>query len=103
MYNRYVRNDAGVYRHISAEDDPTPTHRRRTDEETSHTPPHERGASKPLSSLLGKNGLVSGLLGKFKLDEIDTGDLLLLVILFLLFRDGEDEELMIALGLLLIL
>ena len=45
----------------------------------------------------------SGILDKLKLSELDTGDLLLLVILFLLFRDGEDEELLIALGLLLIL
>ena len=35
--------------------------------------------------------------------EHDTGDLLLLLIIFLLFKDGEDEELLIALGLLLIL
>lgn len=37
--------------------------------------------------------------------HIDTGDLLLLLILFLLFSEGDnrDEELMIALGLLLIL
>ena len=51
----------------------------------------------------GKNGILSSLLGKLKLDEIDTGDLLLLLILFLLFRESEDEELLIALGLLLIL
>ena len=31
------------------------------------------------------------------------GDLLLLGLLFLLFREGADEELLIALGLLLIL
>ncbi len=37
--------------------------------------------------------------------DVDTGDLLLLLILFLLFTEGgsKDEELMIALGLLLIL
>lgn len=37
------------------------------------------------------------------LDRIDTGDLLLILILILLFKDGEDEEMLIALGLLLIL
>ena len=50
-----------------------------------------------------KQSLLSGLLGKLKLDGIDSGDLLLLAILFLLFQEGEDEELLIALGLLLIL
>ena len=43
------------------------------------------------------------MLSKLKLENIDTGDLLLLLIIFLLFKDGEDEELLIALGLLLIL
>ena len=38
-----------------------------------------------------------------KLDELDTSDLILLLLIFLLFREGEDEELLIALGLLFIL
>jgi hypothetical protein len=42
-------------------------------------------------------------LSRLRLDEMDTGDLLLLLIIFLLFKDGEDEEMLIALGLLLIL
>lgn len=103
MYNRYIRNDNGAYERISREDTPIPPHDRSTKPEPSAEPPHGSGSSSPISSLLGKNGLFSGILGKLKLDEIDTGDLLLLVILFLLFRDGEDEELLIALGLLLIL
>ncbi len=47
--------------------------------------------------------IFSNILKNFNLENIDTGDLLLLVLLFLLFREGEDEELLIALGLLLIL
>ena len=82
MYNRYVRNDAGVYQRVPAGESETAF---------SHGPPHERP------------GLLSQLMGKLKLDDLDTGDLLLLAILFLLFRDSEDEELLIALGLLLIL
>ena len=50
-----------------------------------------------------KRGFLSGLLSRLRLDEMDTGDLLLLLIIFLLFKDGEDEEMLIALGLLLIL
>jgi hypothetical protein len=42
-------------------------------------------------------------LSRLRLEEMDTGDLLLLLIIFLLFKDGEDEEMLIALGLLLIL
>ena len=37
------------------------------------------------------------------LSSVDSGDLLLLAILFFLFREGADEELLVALGLLLIL
>ena len=101
MYNRYVKNDAGMYRRIDAEHTYAPPN---------HTPKQEPHAThcsnrrtSPLGNLLGTDGLFSGMLGKLNLSEFDTGDLLLLVILFLLFRDGEDEELLIALGLLLIL
>ena len=42
-------------------------------------------------------------LGKFKLQDVDTADILLLLILFFLFEEKADDELLIALGLLLIL
>ena len=50
-----------------------------------------------------KPGLLSGILNYFNLGDIDTGDILLLLILAVLFLEGEDEEMLIALGLLLIL
>lgn len=101
MYNRYVRNDAGVYERI-------PVSETSRSEPTQSVPPPTPNVTtpkqdSPLSGLLGKNGFLSGLLDKLRLSDIDTGDLLLLVLLFLLFREGEDEELLIALGLLLIL
>ena len=86
MYNRYIRNDMGQYERI---------------------PPPEGGAygppPPPPSGGDSRRGFLSGILSKLKLENIDTGDLLLLLIIFLLFKDGEDEELLIALGLLLIL
>ena len=48
-------------------------------------------------------GFLSGILDRLHLGDIDTGDLLLLLLLFHLFREGGDEELLIAVGLLLIL
>ena len=48
-------------------------------------------------------GFLQGILSRLHLDSIDAGDLILLLIIYLLFREGEDEELLIALGLLLIL
>lgn len=105
MYNRYVRNDKGTYRRI---------HREQAEVPPKHPPECEPandqcraagsgGASASSGGHFGIDGMLSGLLGRFKLSEIDAGDLLLLVLLFLLFCDGEDEELLIALGLLLIL
>ena len=127
MYNRYIRNDAGVYQRIPVQEDPPPSGgasltdegpRQQAYEQTYWEPPPQGDPQQsntrqssgwegfgPFAPPRGgdKKGFLSGLLGKLKLDEIDTGDLLLLVILFLLFKDGEDEELLIALGLLLIL
>ena len=48
-------------------------------------------------------GFLRHFLDQFHLDHVDTGDLLLLGLLFFLFREDADEELLVALGLLLIL
>ncbi|MBR2132179.1 MAG: hypothetical protein IJ955_06525 [Oscillospiraceae bacterium] len=104
MYNRYVKNDSGTYERIRVQNTPQEAPKHTSDTNNSpNCPPPESPSSSLLSGLLGKNGLLSSILGKLKLDDLDTGDLLLLMILFLLFRDGEDDELLIALGLLLIL
>ena len=98
MYNRYIRNDAGVYERIPVEgpppfappgcgDGPPP-------------PPPPPGSHPPPT---GGKGILSGILDKLNLKDIDTSDLILLLLIVLLFREGEDEELLIALGLLLIL
>ena len=104
MYNRYIRNDNGVYHRVPVDSpDPSP-HREETDIpfDPGSAAAHSRGDSRS-GEQREKRSLLSGLLEKLKLDNVDTGDLLLLVILFLLFKDGEDEELLIALALLLIL
>ena len=51
----------------------------------------------------GLTGILQHLLDQFHMDHVDTGDLLLLALLFFLFRENADEELLVALGLLLIL
>lgn len=75
-------------------------------------PPHHQpgGPSYENADSPGGSGLADGLTGflrhmldQFHLDSVDTGDLLLLGLLFFLFREDADEELLIALGLLLIL
>lgn len=62
-----------------------------------HGPPH---GGRPADGL---TGFLQHLLDQLHLDHVDTGDLLLLGLLFFLFRENADEELLVALGLLLIL
>ena len=74
-------------------------------EGTSHAspPPPRREAERVGHSADGITGILRHLLDQFHLDSVDTGDLLLLGLLFFLFREDADEELLVALGLLLIL
>ena len=64
-----------------------------------------RGASPPPPGGRGDGltGFLRHFLDQWHLDSVDTGDLLLLGLLFFLFREDADEELLVALGLLLIL
>lgn len=105
MYNRYIRNDNGQYERVPVQETggspppPPPSY----EEPAPPPPPPPPPPNNPPPKSEGKTGLLSGLLRRLRLEDIDTGDLLLLLILFLLFKDGEDEELLIALGLMLIL
>ena len=83
MYNRYIPNGA-AYTRVSEPEAPPPP-----------PPGGGRGAAGP--------GLLDRLLKAVRLEDMDTGDLLLLLILLLLFLDGDDWELPIALGLILLL
>ena len=101
MYNRYIRNDQGTYTRIPEEDTPPRT-------APEGPPPPGNAPPPPGGGLFGGFPPVGGgdlrkLLDRFHLDRIDSGDLLLLGLLFLLYREGADEELLFALGLLLIL
>ncbi len=94
MYNRYIRNDNGEYRRIPRQEAPPPPEEPRR---AAHAAPDRETARDRADGFLRK------LLDRLKLEDVDTGDLLLLLLLLLLFSEGEDEELLIALGLLLLL
>lgn len=87
MYNRYIPNGTAFSR-IPEEDG----------EEPRRAPP-----SQPERREKKAPGGLSGLLRTLHLEDLDTGDVLLLLILLFLFLEGDDMELVITLGLLLLL
>lgn len=93
MYNRYVRNDNGSYSRIPQEESAGAPPQQETPPPQTEKPPRTDGLSSFLRHFLDQ----------FHLDHVDTGDLLLLGLLFFLFREDADDELLMALGLLLIL
>ena len=82
MYNRYIQRDEGPYRPV---------------------PPEQPRRREPPPPPPGELHMLERLLDRLHLRDLDSGDLLLLLILFLLFRQEADEEALIALALLLIL
>lgn len=98
MYNRYLRTDEGSYTRIPMQDIPP-------QQEKAPPPPPPTRPEDASRTRSGRDAtqLLSHLLEKLPLRGVDTGDLLLLLILFFLFEEKADEELLIALGLLLIL
>ena len=128
VYNRYIRNDQGVYTRIPEpeasgnppqkvpggttaipvmpqheQEQQAPPHR---EPQQQHPPPTPPPPPQSHSSFDGSDSFsrtLRRLLDRFHLENVDTGDLLLLLLLFLLFKEDADEELLFALGLLLIL
>ena len=93
LYKRYIRGDDGVYTRVPMDEVPPP--RSDPPPKGPPPPPPEHGAP--------ERGFFNDLLEKLHLGDLDAGDLLLLFLLFYLFRQKADEELLIAIGLLLIL
>ena len=112
MYNRYMRNDSGVYTRMPQSDAPPPGGGSPRDKSPGAPPPKPNpspGPKPPPGPPPGppahrpEREILNRLLEKLHLGDLDSGDLLVLLLLFLLFREKADEELLIALGLLLIL
>lgn len=71
-------------------------------------PEHTREERPSPSPLLGEvaggfSKLLEGLLGRFSLKGLDTGDILLVLIILFLYLEGDNLELVITLGLMLLL
>lgn len=118
MYNHYVRDRDGNYIKVSVDEPPvtyipTPHAPPKPDSQPSQEKANQntaptKGSPLPLRANSPQQRppetqFANKMLGHLNLGDIDSGDLLLLAMLFFLFRQKADEELLIALGLLLIL
>ena len=119
MYNRYLRNDQGVYTCVPQEEprrsprpepigsSAPPPHREPPPREPPRdTPPPPPNGGRPESdggAFRDGFQFFDKLLEKLHLQDLDGADLMLLLLLFFLFEEKADDELLIALGLLLIL
>lgn len=68
------------------------------------SPPPDHSASDLFGEVAGGIGqLLGGVLKHFSLEQLDTGDILLVLIILFLFLEGDNLELVITLGLMLLL
>lgn len=97
MYNRYIPNGNSYTRVVEQEAPPASP--------PSQGPQHKQPSPPPPSSYPSnrKNTSPVGIPDLFRLDDLDSGDILLILILLFLFRDGDDMELLITLGLILLI
>jgi len=119
VYNRYLRNDQGVYTCVPQEEprrsprpepigsSAPPPHREPPPREPPRDtpPPPPNGGRPEADGGAFREGFqfLDRLLEKLHLQDLDGADLMLLLLLFFLFEEKADDELLIALGLLLIL
>lgn len=107
MYDRYARDNRGNYVRASLDDSPLPPPPRKPSGQASPPPRPQQPPKPPQSGPPPKRppeiAFGKSILDALHLDDLDTGDLLLLFLLFFLFKQQADEELLIAIGLLLIL
>ena len=109
MYNRYIRRDDGTYTKVAEPDPPRQEPTGPGSKPRPQPPPPRPGPPPPgpepapPSAPAPERQFLNRLLAKLHLGDMDAGDLLLLGLLYFLFREKADEELLVALGLLLIL
>lgn len=110
LYNRYIRGSDGGYTRVAQSDPPPhsappppPGPDMPPPPGPDMPPPPPPPPRNPPPGRAPEMDLLNRLLARLHLGDLDSGDLLTLLLLFLLFREGADEELLIALGLLLIL
>ncbi|MEG0441862.1 MAG: hypothetical protein RR450_05010 [Oscillospiraceae bacterium] len=91
MYNRYIPASDAYAPIPEPEEQPS-----------NSTPPSGGTPSAPKGPLSGITDLLGGFLKGFDLSQIDSGDILLVLIIVFLYLEGDNLELVITLGLLLL-
>lgn len=108
MYNRYIP-DGAVYTRVTMDDDEPrrPREPERHDGPGYQQRPRSQKHSRPSTPLPvlpeGVSGSLKSLISSLGLEKLDSGDLLLFLILLLLLKEGDDLEMIIALGLTLLM
>lgn len=97
MYSHYLHDDDWMV----LDDQPAQEPPRRERPHSQPTPPSNNALFREVSG--GLTQLLDGLGKHFSLENIDTGDILLVLILLFLFLEGDNLELVITLGLMLLL
>ena len=124
MYNRYVPRGSGYMRVRVEEESEKPEVPPPASDEKKYTPvdssaqahrekrkknftgpdaTEHRGEGGGTSFLGDKSSGLKSLLKVLKLEDVDSGDLLLLLIILLLLTDGDELDMVITLGLMLLL
>ena len=120
MYNRYVPGNDGYIRVVMDEESVRGTNaargprRQHAQKKRYENTGAKNGAQQDLFQTLkgslgfvggeeSKNAGMAGILKGLHLEELDSGDILLLLILLLVFLEGDNTELVITLGLILLL
>ncbi len=123
MYNRYIPGSGG-YTRVTVQETESPTVQpgeqkrstsgsqphggyRQSNRQRSGSNPQDmfKRLSAPLNFLGGedKNAGIAGILKSLHLEDLDSGDILLLLIILFVFLEGDNIELVITLGLMLLL
>ena len=111
MYNRYLDDSEFVLLEEPQNAAPGQPAQGR---DRSHPPGQNRPAPRPMGPSPSKNDLVGEITGglgqllegvrkHFSLENFDTGDILLVLIILFLYLEGDNLELVITLGLMLLL
>lgn len=110
MYNRYVPGQDGYTRVVVDEEPAQKKHTAQTEKRHTNGMGKTQDLLRNLTSSFGmfdgmenKNAGIAGILKGLHLEGVDSGDVLLLLIILLVFLEGDNTELVITLGLMLLL